>query len=191
VDSLDGLIDLGRYPLHDLDGPAGRDLVADHAARLAADGAIVLPGFIAPEALEAMVAEIDAIASQAYSGQQQGPIYYGMSGRNFPDGHPRRALLPRNLSQLSFDLLATDSPLRRVYHHPLVHRFLAAVRGSGPVYPMACPVQGVSVAVMAEGSHLQWHFDPSNFFVSLLLQAPESGGAFQYAPAIRSSDTVN
>ena len=56
---------------------------------------------------------------------------------------------------------------------------------------MACPVQGVSVAVMAEGSHLQWHFDLSNFFVSLLLQAPESGGAFQYAPAIRSSDTVN
>ena len=55
--SLDGVVDLERYPLHDMDGPAGRDLIADYAARLAVDGACVLPGFVAPRALDDVVTE--------------------------------------------------------------------------------------------------------------------------------------
>lgn len=89
MDSLDGLVDLDHYPLHDLDGPAGRDLVADFSAQLAVDGAIVLPGFIVSKALDAIVTEIGDIAFRAYAGQKQGPIYYCMSGRGFPEDHPR------------------------------------------------------------------------------------------------------
>ncbi len=189
--SLDGLVDLEHYPIHDLDSGAGCALIAEYSTRLASDGAIVLPGFITPPALGEMIAEVRALAPMAYAGQKQEPIYYGMSGRGFPVGHPRRALLARNLSQLSFDLLADGSCLRQVYLHPDLHRFFATVRDSGPIYPMACPVQGVSVAGMAEGSNLQWHFDPSNFFVSILIQAPEAGGEFQYAPDIRVPDDEN
>lgn len=78
--SLDGLVDLERYPLHDLDGAAGRELIAAYSARLAADGACVLPGFVAPRALDDMVTEVDAVAPMAFAGQSHGPAYYGMSG---------------------------------------------------------------------------------------------------------------
>jgi hypothetical protein len=38
---------------------------------------------------------------------------------------------------------------------------------------------------MADGDELEWHFDQTDFVVSLALRNPESGGDFLYAPRIR------
>ncbi len=51
-------VDLERYPIDDLDGPAGRALVARCRAELAAVGACDLPGFLERRAIEQIVAEI-------------------------------------------------------------------------------------------------------------------------------------
>ena len=39
---------------------------------------------------------------------------------------------------------------------------------------------------MLDGDELEWHFDQTDFVVSLALQNGESGGDFLYAPRIRS-----
>ena len=41
------------------------------------------------------------------------------------------------------------------------------------------------------GDELGWHFDGADFVVTLLLQAPEAGGAFEFAPMLRSEDDRN
>ena len=41
---------------------------------------------------------------------------------------------------------------------------------------------------MIEGEQLQWHFDQTDFVVSLAVQTAESGGEFEVAPRIRSAD---
>ena len=42
-----------------------------------------------------------------------------------------------------------------------------------------------------EGDEHGWHFDGNDFVVSLLLQAPENGGAFEFAPYIRDEGKEN
>jgi hypothetical protein len=44
---------------------------------------------------------------------------------------------------------------------------------------------------MAEGDELQWHFDQTDFVVSLALQSAEVGGDFDVAPRIRSATDEN
>ena len=39
-----------------------------------------------------------------------------------------------------------------------------------------------------EGNDFPWHFDTSNFTVTLAIQNAEAGGAFEYAPGIREGD---
>ena len=46
------------------------------------------------------------------------------------------------------------------------------------------PLINVNVTYMGEGDQHGWHFDDNDFVVSLLLQAPETGGAFEYAPGV-------
>jgi len=45
--------------------------------------------------------------------------------------------------------------------------------------------------VMGAGEHLLWHFDQTDFVVSILLQDCEAGGDFEYAPNIRSAGAEN
>ena len=41
---------------------------------------------------------------------------------------------------------------------------------------------------MGEGDELQWHFDQTDFVVSLALQDADEGGDFEVAPFIRTAD---
>ena len=41
---------------------------------------------------------------------------------------------------------------------------------------------------MADGDELQWHFDQTDFVVSLAIQDADVGGDFEVAPHIRSAD---
>ena len=44
---------------------------------------------------------------------------------------------------------------------------------------------------MEEGGCQQWHFDRGKAVITLLAQAPEGGGHFEYVPNIRSDDSEN
>ena len=41
--------------------------------------------------------------------------------------------------------------------------------------------------MFVNGGEHGWHFDESEFTVTLMLQAPESGGTFEYVPQIRGA----
>jgi len=49
----------------------------------------------------------------------------------------------------------------------------------------------VNVMAYRDGEALNWHFDRSEFTTTLLLQAPESGGDFEYRTGLRSDDDPN
>jgi hypothetical protein len=41
------------------------------------------------------------------------------------------------------------------------------------------------------GDELGWHFDDADFVVTLMLQQPAAGGAFEYVPMLRTADDRN
>jgi hypothetical protein len=51
----------------------------------------------------------------------------------------------------------------------------------------ADPVGACSVMLYDEGGELGWHFDNSEFAVTLMLQASEDGGSFEFVPWIRDA----
>ncbi len=62
---------------------------------------------------------------------------------------------------------------------------------SPALFPLADPVMGCTATVMYEGDTHGWHFDLNDFVVSILLQAPEAGGTFDFAPNIRQDGEEN
>ena len=65
---------------------------------------------------------------------------------------------------------------------------IEAVLDRGPIYRYADPFGALNLAVMGEGEQLQWHFDQTDFVVSLAIQSAEVGGDFEVAPRIRQAD---
>ena len=79
----------------------------------------------------------------------------------------------------------------RVYEWPPLAAFLAASMGKSGLHTMADPLARVNVMAYRAGEALNWHFDRSEFTTTLLLQAPEAGGAFEYRTDLRTDADPN
>jgi hypothetical protein len=79
-----------------------------------------------------------------------------------------------------------SSLLRRLYEWEPLKDLVSAVLGRGPLYRYADPFGALNLAVMGEGDELQWHFDQTDFVVSLAIQTAETGGSFEVSPLVRT-----
>ena len=97
-------------------------------------------------------------------------MYLGFPDESFPVDHPRQWLGPYAVGAVPYDGFPPGSPMRRRYEWQPLTDFVAAVLGLDVVYRYADPLGALNVAVMRDGDELQWHFDQTEFVVSLALQ---------------------
>lgn len=187
----DDLLDLARYPLHDLGGARGRALLAAARARFAAEGVLTLPGFVASPAIAALGREIGPLLPQAYYCAQNHNPYLVPDDPALPPDHPRNRPQVSDKGCLADDLIPPASALRRLYDWPPLRAFLAALLGVPALHRYDDPLGSLNVNIFREGQQLGWHFDNADFATTLMLQVPEAGGAFEYVPAIRTPEDEN
>ena len=159
------ILNLDDFPL-DLPGSDGWAALVDQCrADLAADGMFNLPGL-----MKGAVAA-DAVSTMA------------------PD-HPALRLCETSNRTLCADQIA-GSALLRLYEWPAFAQFLAATMHLPALHVMQDPLARVNVMSYGAGQALNWHFDRSEFTTTLLLQAPEQGGDFEYRSDLRTDDDPN
>jgi hypothetical protein len=187
------LIDSRRYPVDDPRG-RGRNLVEQCRRQLQETGSCLLDGFLTRDAVRLMAEEARAVAGLAYwnpDRAKRGTAYLAPADESFPPDHPRRRGDTSSVGAVAYDLIPKHHALRALYEWDPLLDFYAACLDWPRVYRYADPMGGLNVAVMREGDHLRWHFDQTDFVVSILLQDCDSGGAFEYVPNIRTKDSEN
>jgi hypothetical protein len=182
------LVDLGRYPVRDPDSTEYHRVVQKGQAELAAVGAVELSGFVTPAGVAELVADAECLVPRAHRSGGQGTAYLEVPDFSLPDGHPRLTWGNYALGAVPYDLIPTSSPLRRLYEWAPITALISALLDRGPLHPYADPFGALNLAVMGDGDCLQWHFDQTDFVVSLAIQTASVGGDFEVAPRIRRSD---
>jgi hypothetical protein len=180
------IVDTDRYPVHDLD--SAEEVIGAASAGLRDKGVAILGGFLRAEALAQIVAESDRLAPQGHAEDVSGSPYLGLPDESFPVGHSRRYASRSALSAVAYDLLPPNSLLRALYEWDVFTNFVSAVLGLSPLYRYADPLGALNVATMYDGDELGWHFDQTDFVVSIALQSSEKGGEFEAAPRVRRDD---
>ena len=188
------IIDLERYPLHQPGSEKHADLVESVRSALQTDGSCTLIDFVLNSAREQMVREAESLVDLAYPGPTEvSPYFFNYKiGSHLQVGcdHPTRRTGRRNLRQVAADLIPPEHLLSKLYRSPLMTGFLGEILGQ-PVYRNQDKYQSLNISVMDAGGCQQWHFDGGNMVTTLLLQAPEAGGDFEYVPDIRSEQDEN
>jgi hypothetical protein len=177
------LVDLDRWPIH---GPRRAEIVAVARSALADHGVAALEGFLRPEVVERMCLDARGLEAVAHHSEVVGTAYLALPDESFPPDHPRRAQVRSSLSAVAYDLFAPDAELRRLYEWDGLLDLLAEILDRGPLHRYADPLGALNLAVMGAGDELGWHFDQTDFVVSLALQASERGGDFESATRIRA-----
>lgn len=187
-DSALDLIDATAYPIHQPGSAAYRTLVGRCRGDLAGQSACLLPGFVTEEARVRMVAEVDRAAPDAFRCERPHNVYLEEHDDAFPADHPRRRPQATELDSVAFDQFRSSDSLRRLYVWDPLLSFVADVLDKKHYYRMADPLAALTVNVMREGQNHGWHFDESEATTTLMLQAPEAGGVFEYAPDVRPAE---
>jgi hypothetical protein len=184
-------IDLERYPILDLDSAPARALIATARESQRRMGACELPGFVLPEAVARLTDEAVQLSPIAFRSTGYGTAYTEIPDFSLPEDHPRRRIGPYATGVIAYDQIPPSAALRRLYEWDPMMRFIEAVLDRGTLYRYADPMGALNVAVMNAGDELQWHFDQTDFVVSLALRSAQAGGDFEVAPLIRSADSEN
>ncbi len=189
--AYDDVVDLGRYPINDPAGSAYQALVQACQDQLRDQGVAQLAGFLTPAAVTHMLALATRLNGQAWASDQAHTAYFERpDGSGGPD-HPRALMQHSAKKAIAYDQIPAGAPIRRLYESDDLTRFIAAVLGKQVLYRSADPLDALEIAVFGDGDELGWHFDNSEFSVTVMYQQAETGGHFDYYPWLRDGQDEN
>lgn len=189
--ALADIIDLDRYPIHQLGTAAGAKLVGRCRASLADTAVCELDGFLLPGAIQRAIELALTLMDRAWASDQGHNVYFEPVPDHAGVDDPFAMVQHSAKRAIACDLLPTSLPLRVLYESQEMTTFVAAALGRSEVFRSADPLDALEIAVFTPGDQLGWHFDNSEFSVTIMLQDAVEGGQFDYVPGLRSQDDPN
>jgi len=180
------MIDLDRYPITDRQSPKYLELIKFCNEEMKRTGYCLLQDFVTADALSALVKEAEELAPLAFHNTLVGNAYLTPEDESIEQGDPRRMMSTTALGAVAFDQFPNEALIRRLYMWDGLLEFVADALGYEKLHRYADPLGALNLAVMGEGDHLRWHFDQTDFVVSLLLKPSLGGGEYEVYPNTRS-----
>ncbi len=180
--NLNDIVDLESYPLDDDDFRTANKMAFDR------NGVLVMPAFLRPDAIDTVCREGEASQHHAYFCSQNHNVYLTPPDPDYPADHPRNREVVSSKGCITDDQIPRSSPLHVLYDAPVFRDFLCTILGEDALYDYADPLSSVNLHYAKPGQELGWHFDNSSFAITLMIQEPEQGGAFEYVEGVRNSD---
>ena len=182
------IINHACYPIDEPDHPQRREVIEQVRTELEDDGCAVIRNFFSAPGLRTLLAEASERKSQAYySERKQCNVYLNDGDPDFPQDHPLNIFIPRTNGFITADFFGEDTASHRLYYWEPLKQFLAECLGKKELFIYEDPVSNMIVNVGKPGQQFNWHFDTNEFTITMLLQAAETGGHFEYVPNLRSA----
>ncbi|MCP5083356.1 MAG: 2OG-Fe(II) oxygenase [Alphaproteobacteria bacterium] len=179
------IIDLDRYPFHQPESQRLKSLMARGKSALEREALFSLEGFLRPEVIGSMAKELAQLVPRATRYEARRVAYLEREPA-FGENHPHNQEHACSYHQILNYQIANDSRLRQIYYWQPLTDFLGKLCGYDSFFRSDCPHLALTAKVAGHGDTDGWHYDTNDVVFSLLLQAPEAGGEFEYAPHVRS-----
>ena len=189
---MNQLLDLNRYPIENLDVSEGKALVRRSAECLVHTGMLTLPGFVLEETVRKINKDIKPVlARSAFTHTRSHNIYFDDSFDEISPDHPalRRGVTMNHT--ISGDQIP-DNLICKIYQWPSLIKFLSMILKKKVLYIMDDPIAALNILEYRPGEPaLNWHFDRSEFTITILLSSATSGGEFEYRSSLRTKRNPN
>ncbi len=184
-------LNLSAFPLDAPKSEIYQALVTRCRSELAAGGMFNLDGFLRADVAQSEAdTHMPLMDTASFLHARRHNIYFKKDVPGLAVDHPALVEFQTSNNTLCADQLR-GSVVEQIYHWAPLQSFLAEVMDKPKLYPMDDPLAAFNVMRYREGQALNWHFDRSEFTVTLLLQAPDIGGEFEYRTDLRSAADPN
>ena len=179
---LDRIIDTRRFPI---DQPWFQ---TECRSALDREGVLTLPGLLKPATLVALIKEARQGEPDAFYASSSHNVYLTPPDPDLSAAHVFNRQIVSTKGCICDDQVGKDSSLRHLYDSAVFKDFLCSVLGENALFPYADPLSSINIHYAPAGKELGWHFDNSEFAITLLLQRPNGGGVYEYIRDLRDAE---
>ena len=179
---LEDVVNLNEVPIDDA------EFTEKCRRELNQKGVVTLHNFLKRETVDELVKEAKIQSSLAYFTNSTHNVYLTPKNESLGSEHVFNRQLNSSKGCITTDQIPEYSKLKELYFSDIFKNFICRVVEEKALYEYADSLSSINVHYASEGQELNWHFDNSKFAITLLLQAPDSGGNFEYVSNLRSAD---
>ena len=115
-DRLKTIVDLDKYPIHDLNSPIIKRLIKKCKKELEENSCSTISNFILPESLKVMNLELEKQLDEVYMSKESINAYlYAKDDPSLPKDHPKRNFMNRYNGYLNSDCFSNNSEMKYLY----------------------------------------------------------------------------
>ncbi|KAL9180964.1 hypothetical protein ACHAXT_009769 [Thalassiosira profunda] len=186
------IVNLERFPIHKEGNPEHQRLLQlSSIKQLQQRGFVSLPNFLRTDAINELTSSILELERRGvgFHSNDTHNVFLEENADNSSASpssmHPRHIQLESSKLILNArDIAPYATGLENLFTSEDFHRFISSVLNT-QLHPSADPYGKYYANVFREGDGLNWHFDRSEYSISLVLQPADEGGEFQFVPSSR------
>ena len=152
------------------------------------EGILIFNSFINRKGLIYLQKEAANLKDLSYKSSSEYNVYVSEYDNSFPDESPRNRIMSTSKKCIPNDLIPSDSILQILYDSEVIRSFFMDLLNKKELYPYSDPLSSININYYDKGDALGWHFDNSDFTITLLVKNCEKGGIYEFFNDIRYKD---
>ena len=152
------------------------------------EGILIFNSFINNEGLISIKKEAADLKYLSYRSSSEYNVYVSEHDDSLPDDSPRNRIMSTSKKCVPNDLIPNNSILQTIYNSKIIKSFFMDLLNKKDLYPYLDPLSSININYYDEGDSLGWHFDNSDFTITLLIKNCNKGGIYEFFNDIRYKD---
>ena len=152
------------------------------------DGILIFNSFINNKALISLKKEAADLKDLSYKSASEYNVYVSEHDDSFPDNSPRNRIMSTSKKCVPNDLIPNNSILQTLYDSKIIRSFFMDLLNKKDLFPYSDTLSSININYYDEGDSLGWHFDNSDFTITLLIKNCNKGGIYEFFNDIRYKD---
>jgi len=152
------------------------------------EGILVFDSFISQRGLIKLKKEAAELKPKSFKSSSEYNVYVSDYDEKFPPESPRNRIMSTTKKCIPNDLIPKDSILQKLYYSSLLKNFFCKLLGKDNLYPYEDSLSSININYYDKGDALGWHFDNSDFTITLLVKNCTKGGVYEFFNDMRFKD---
>jgi hypothetical protein len=161
---------------------------SEYNTKLESEGILIFNSFINSSGLLLLQKEAEKLKKNSFRSNSEYNVYVSEHDSSFPDDSPRNRIMSTSKKCIPNDLIPDDSILQKIYDSKIIRSFFKGLLNKNELYPYSDPLSSININYYDEGDALGWHFDNSDFTITLLIKNCKKGGVYEFFNNMRYND---
>ena len=153
---------------------------SNYRESLEKNGILIFKSFISNSGLNLLQKEASDLKGSAFRSSSEYNVYISEYDNAFSADSPRNRIMSTSKKCIPNDLIPNQSILQKIYDSPLVRSFFLDLLDKDELHPYEDPLSSININYYDKGDALGWHFDNSDYTITLLVKNCIKGGVYEF-----------